>query len=232
MKYWKPIVMGSAVVAVALLSYAWLDRREASVSADEPEAVAQEESFLARLTAPFKTEKITLPAGTRIHIRLQDAISTKENSSGDRFNAVLNRPLAMEGKVLAPVGSDVIGRITQVEESGRVKGRASMTLVLQEVIVDGEDFELSTRPLTLVAQGTKKRDAAAIAGGAAVGAGIGAITGGRKGAGVGAGIGAGSGTGYVLATKGAPVKFGPETRFTFTLSEPLELPVASASGAE
>jgi hypothetical protein len=38
-------------------------------------------------------------------------------------------------------------------------------------------------------------------------------------------VGGGSGTGYVLATKGEPVAYGPETRFTFSLTEALDLPV-------
>ena len=84
--------------------------------------------------------------------------------------------------------------------------------------------------MTLVARSTRKKDATVIAGGAALGAAIGAIAGGGKGAAVGAGVGGGSGTGYVLATKGEPVEYGPETRFTFALSQPLDLPVYRKSG--
>jgi hypothetical protein len=100
-------------------------------------------------------------------------------------------------------------------------------MVLRRLTVEGEDYDLSTSPRTFVARSTKKKDAAVIAGSAAVGAAIGAIAGGGKGAAIGAGVGGGSGTGYVLATKGEPVAYGPETRITFSLSEPLALPVYS-----
>ena len=59
-----------------------------------------------------------------------------------------------------------------------------------------------------------------------------APAGGGKGAVIGAGVGGGAGTGYVLVTKGDEVDFGPETRFSFTLSESLKLPVYPTSGSE
>jgi hypothetical protein len=170
-------------------------------------------------------ETVTIPAGTRIPIRLDQGINTAKNSPGDDFTASLNGPIVIDGHVVAPSGSKVVGELTQVEESGRVEGRASLTMELREIVVDGEEYDLPTKPLTLVAPSTKKKDAAVIAGGAGVGAIIGAIAGGGKGAAIGAGVGGGSGTGYVLATKGKEVAYGPEARFTFTLAEPVEMPV-------
>ena len=56
-----------------------------------------------------------------------------------------------------------------------------------------------------------------------VGAVIGAIAGGAKGAGVGAATGGGAGTGVVLATKGKEIRYGPETRLNFTLTNSVEI---------
>ena len=170
-----------------------------------------------------------VPADTKIPIRLEQAISTERNSPGDSFTASLDAPLMVDGKVVAPSHSRVEGQIIQVKESGRVEGRASMTLVLRKLVVDNKEYDLDTLPITRVAQSTKKKDAAIIGGGAAAGAIIGALAGGGKGAAIGAGVGGGSGTGYVLATKGAPVAYGPEARFTFFLSKPVELPVYKQS---
>jgi hypothetical protein len=134
----------------------------------------------------------------------------------------------VEGKIVAPAGSKVKGQLTQVAESGRVEGRASLTMVLRELTVENENYDLSTKSLTLIAPNTHKKDAEIIGGGAALGAIVGAIAGGGKGAAIGAGVGGGSGTGYVLATKGKPVAYGPEARFTFTLTDPIELPILQA----
>ena len=72
----------------------------------------------------------------------------------------------------------------------------------------------------------KGRDAGVIAGGGGVGAAIGAITGGKKGAATGAIIGGAAGTAAVLATKGKEVEFDSETKLTFTLDKPVQLPKA------
>lgn len=226
MKHWKPIAAGSAIAAATVMSYALMNRAISSVEADG-QPVQQEQSFFSRI---FSRETTTVPAGTKIYIRLAHAIHSEQNSPGDPFEATLNGPLLIDGKVLAPSRSKVLGRLTDVQESGRVEGRARITMRLEKLIVEGEEYDLETEPKTRVARSTKKKDAAVIAGGAAVGALIGGIAGGGKGAAIGAGVGGGSGTGYVLATKGAPVAYGPEAQFTFTLSSPVELPVVRKIG--
>lgn len=228
MKHWKPIAAGAGVLAAGLLSYALMNREASPVSANDQ--IAPKRSFLPKLSSPLRPATATMPAGTKIHIRLVDAISTERNSTGDRFAATLDGPLMVEGKTLAPAGSQIVGQLLNVTESGRVKGRAQLTMTLQHLIVGDKEYSLDTNPVTLVARSTQKRDAAVIAGSTAVGAAIGAIAGGGKGAAIGAGVGGGSGTGVVLATKGAPVAYGPEARFTFTLENPLELPLYRRSG--
>jgi hypothetical protein len=199
MKHWKPILAAAAVCILALGSYAVVNYA----------------------TSP---PQITVPSGTRIQVRLDQGINSAKNSPGDQFTASLNDPLVIDGKLLAPSGSTVTGQLTQVKESGRIKGRASLTMVLRRLTVQDDDYNITTRPLTLVARSTKKRDALIIGGTAVLGTLVGAAAGGAKGAAIGLGIGGGSGTGFVLATKGREVVYGPEARFTFTLTEPLRLP--------
>ena len=73
--------------------------------------------------------------------------------------------------------------MVDVNESGRVKGRASIQLKLTDIVRKN-----ATRPchfhedvFRAVAEPTKKRDAAVIGGGVGLGAAIGAIAGGGKG---------------------------------------------------
>lgn len=219
----KNIFIASGVVAgVAMLAAFLTGRPGSTVSADSQQAPAK--SFFERITGS-RTQLVTVPAGTKIPIRLDQGISTEKNNSGDTFSATLDGPLTVNGKTLAPAGTRVEGLLTNVIEAGRVEGRASLTMVLRRMMVDQDDYTLSTQPLTLVARSTKKKDAKIIGGSAVAGAVIGAIAGGGKGAAIGAAAGGGSGTGYVLATKGDPVAYGPETRFTFVLTEAMDLPV-------
>src|SRR6266568_2529674 len=54
---------------------------------------------------------ITVPAGTPVTVRLQNAVSSASANSGDRFDAVLDAPLVVDGKTLAPAGANVVGKV-------------------------------------------------------------------------------------------------------------------------
>jgi hypothetical protein len=167
---------------------------------------------------------IVVPAGTKLRVVLRQAVSSDKSHAGDRFSASLAEPVIVDGKTVVEKGTEVAGRVVDATESGRVNGRASLKLRLTEIVGDGgKSISISTKPYTVIAQSTKKRDAAIIGGGAGVGAAIGAIAGGKKGAAIGAAVGGGSGTGAVLATKGKEVRFGPEHPLSFTLANALEI---------
>lgn len=226
MMNWKLMGTGAGIVAASALGWTLMDRGGEPAVSPDGTSVSENQSFFSQFAGP---EELTVPTETKILIRLEQGISTEKNSSGDTFTGSLAEPLIVEGKTVAPAQSKVIGKLTQVKESGRVEGLASLTMVLHTLEVNGEEYDIATMPLSRVARNTKKKDAKIIGGSAAAGAVIGAIAGGGKGAAIGAAVGGGSGTGYVLATKGEPVEFAPEARLTFYLSEPLELPVYQSS---
>jgi hypothetical protein len=218
-------------VAASVLIAALAALSAALIRLPDSSAPSGQTSLLASLTSALRPEVITVPSGTRLHIRLEEGISTRRNSSGDRFTASLDGPITVDGRTVAPSHSKVVGQLTQVKQSGRIKGRAAMTMVLRKLVVDGKEYDLKTAPVTLVAPRTWKRDAFMIAGPAVLGTLIGALAGGGKGAAIGAGAGGGAGTGWVLGTRGKPVAYGPEARFGFTLAAPLELPASRGKQA-
>jgi hypothetical protein len=185
----------------------------------------REKSVWSGLVSRFTEETVEVPEGTEIVVRLSEGVSSEKSMPGQRFRAELESPLTVEGRLLAPAGTAAWGELTEVDDGGKVKGRARLTLRLRELVVEGEEYDVSTEPLTIVAEKSVDDDLKVIGGSAAVGAAIGAITGGKKGAAVGAGAGAGAGTGYVLATRGEDVSFGPGARFAFVLTRTVELPV-------
>jgi hypothetical protein len=164
---------------------------------------------------------ITVPAGTRFQISLQQGVGSDTSDPGSVFSAVLAAPIAVDGKTVFEKGSAVTGRVTDVKKSGRVKGRASISLVLTSIVHDSKTVPITTQTYTGVAKPTKKRDVGIIGGAAGVGAAIGAITGGGKGAATGAAIGGAGGAGAVLLTRGKDIHYPPETRLSFALSNPV-----------
>lgn len=167
----------------------------------------------------------TVAEGTAIMVTLADSLSTDANKVGDSFTAHLSQPIVVNGKVVAEKGDRVTGHIAKLDEPGRVKGRARLELVLDDIRTSRDTRKLATEPFIAVAEDTHERDAAEVAGGAAVGAVIGAVTGGKKGAAIGAVIGGGTGTTAVLLTKGKQLKLEPETKVNFVLSRDVNLPV-------
>ena len=172
---------------------------------------------------PRPDPKITVPSGTSLRVVLQQGVGTDASAPGSQFAAVLADPIVVDGKTVLEKGSAVSGRVVDVKKSGRVKGRATLSLALTSVLHEGKYVPIETQTYVGVAKDNKKRDAAMIGGGAGVGAIIGAIAGGGKGAATGAAIGGGGGTGAVLATRGDDLHYPPESRLKFVLSKEVEL---------
>lgn len=214
-------VLHVLVLGILIASVAACSNTPSETSADSTAPDEKSGSFLDK----FKPEpKVMIPAGTRLHVALIDGVSSNQSSTGDEFTASLTEPVIVNGKTVLAKGTKVRGRVVDVNESGRVKGRASIQIKLTDIVRDNaRDVAISTKTYTGVAESTRKRDAAIIGGGAGIGAAIGAITGGGKGAAVGAAVGGGAGTGTVLATKGKEIHYGPETRLTFTLANAVEI---------
>ena len=164
----------------------------------------------------------TLAAGRPISIYTTSALSTKTNKAGDSFVGTLASAIVDKDWVIARKGATVEGVVSNSDPGGKVKGVASMTLVVKRMeLADGRKIELATSSFTKQARTTKKKDAMKIGGGAGVGALIGALAGGKKGAAIGAGVGAGAGTGVVLATRGDPATIPGESQLTFRLRSPV-----------
>jgi hypothetical protein len=164
---------------------------------------------------------VTVPAGSRLEVTLETAVASNTNSVEDPVRATLIAPLVVDGVTVAPRGSVLLGAITGVRESGRVRGRAELGMRFNRLQTEAVTYDIRTAPLQWTAEGTKGEDAAKIGIGAAAGAVIGGIAGGGKGAAVGSAIGAGGGSAVVLATRGEEIHLGAGTTLRVALTEPL-----------
>jgi hypothetical protein len=167
---------------------------------------------------PPRPEPITIAAGTPIRIRTQTELSTKSAKTGDSFTATLAEPIEIEGKVIAPRGTQVEGRVVDSDPGGRVKGVAIISVRLTQLRVGDRNVAIQTRAIARQAHATKRKDAAKVGIGAGIGAAIGAIAGGGEGAAIGAASGGAAGTGVVLATHGDPAVISAESPLTFKLT--------------
>jgi hypothetical protein len=193
----------------------------AAGASSAPEAAAPAGAAApARAAAPVVRE-VTLPAGTTLRLRLQSAIASDTSKVEDQVRAELTQAVTVDGATVLPAGTTVVGNVTDVERSGRVKGRARLAYRFNSLTHGGERYDIVSAPLSHEAEATKGEDATKIAVGAGAGAVVGALLGGGDGAAKGAAIGGAGGTGVVLATRGEEVKLGPGATVTTRLTAPL-----------
>lgn len=169
-------------------------------------------------------DRAMIPSGTVLSIRMIDSVDSQRDYVGQTFQASLDEPvLDPGGRTLVPRGADVVVKLVDDVQSGKIEGRTVLTLDIVSLRVNGREVDVDTTAITEQSGSRTARSGKVIGGTAALGAIIGAIAGGGRGAAIGAGAGAGAGTVAQVATKGQRVRIPSETRLTFTLQQPVRL---------
>ena len=170
-------------------------------------------------------KEVTLPAGTTLRLDLKSSVASDTSKVEDTVRAALRQAVVVDGQTVLPVGTELVGTVTDVARSGRVKGRARRLSLQQPASrlgalrhQDRDDLSRGrsrprrrTPPRSRSAPVQARRSArfSAAASGAAKGA----------------AIGGGAGTGAVLATRGDEVRRGPGADVTTRLTAPLTVRV-------
>ena len=170
---------------------------------------------------------LVIPAGTRVPLTLEQAISTKTAREGDPVYAATAFPFVVEDHIVIPAGTYIQGRIKRVQRGGHIKGRAELLIHFTSMIYPSgytvmlggsvENTPGADKTSMKDSEGTIRQDsekgkrAKDAAGGAGTGAVIGAVTGGGKGAGIGAGAGGLAGLAISMLSRGSDVRLEPGT---------------------
>lgn len=182
----------------------------------------------ARAAARARYSNVTIPSGTSLPLALTSALASDTSEVRDAVSAELTRSVTVGGREVLPAGTRVTGMVTAVDDSDRVKGRASIAFRFTSLRTGGDQYDVDAMPVSHLAPATKGEDATKIGIGAGAGAIIGGILGGKDGAAKGAAVGGGAGTGVVLATRGREVRLGPGADVTTTLEAPLTVRVRAS----
>jgi hypothetical protein len=176
--------------------------------------------------APAPTAKAAareIPAGSPIVIRMIDSVDSEVARVGQTFQASLDEAIVAGEQTLVPRGADVVVKLIDDKQAGKLTGSTELTLDLVSIKVDGREVDLKTQSVTQASESRTKDTAVKSGGGAALGAIIGAIAGGGRGAAIGAVTGAAAGGAVQVMTKGPKVKIPSETRLTFILENAVRL---------
>lgn len=175
------------------------------------------------VAAATSTEGDQIPAGTVVTIRMIDAVDSKTAQAGQTFRASVDEPIMAGDQTVVPRGADVVTKLVEVKEPGKIAGGGQLTLELVSINIDGDVVDVNSQSVTQAGESRKGQSAKVIGGTAALGAIIGALAAGGKGAAIGAVAGGGAGTAVQVLTKGTEVRIPSETRLTFTLDRAIPL---------
>jgi type IV secretion system protein VirB10 len=181
-------------------------------------------------------------SGTHLLLSMVNSVSTKQAAAGDRIYLQTAFPIVSNGQIVIPQGSWVTGTITQVKRPGRIKGRGSLQVRFDSLVLpngvsrsfradlgalDARNGGTLNREQSKVkGPGDKKSDAGEVvtttAEGAAIGTAVGAASG-HLGGGSVIGLGAGAAAGLigVLASRGPDATLDRGSTVEMVLDRPL-----------
>ena len=189
----------------------------------EPEPAPETEEEVEVREEP---RAVDVPAGTAFDVEFQDTIGSATSRTGDTFRVRVSRDVWLNGDVVIPGGSEMVGVVTEAAPLGRVGGRAKLGLRFTDLVLPSG----STVPVdaSLVQEGRNEtgRDAATIGGGAAAGAVLGRILNKKdrgKGSVIGAILGAAAGAVIASRTAGEEVTIPEGAVVSIKLDGPVEI---------
>jgi hypothetical protein len=184
---------------------------------------------------------ISLPAGTAVKVKLETALTTFSNKSGDPFSGRVTEAVMLDGKPVIPVGASVQGRVTQVSEPRRIAGKPTIAIFPETVVLpSGERYMLNATLVdTSVGHGTDVngegqfkgkghdgKDMIEIGMGTGGGMLVGGLIGGGKGVLIGGAVGATATVAHWLGKKNSAM-LPAGTELVMELSRPLEMTAAA-----
>jgi len=162
---------------------------------------------------------VTMPAGTILRIRIDDALSTAKNSIGDPFAGTLVEPVVMNGEEVLPARTRFKGHVTASVRSSRSQGRAVIGITLNCYELRGSQHPVMTVLDARTSDAHLRQNIELIGGAAGQDAFIGAVAGGGNGA----AIRKGGSTVGAHATGKRDVTIAADTVFSFVLKVPVPL---------
>lgn len=170
-------------------------------------------------------EEFAIEEGTKVPLRLRGSLTSKSAQVGDKVYLETAFPVLSEGRLVIPIGAEVIGVVSHVKRPGRKSGRGELAVRFETLVMpngvtrdlrapiggmDGNTrSELDRDEGIVKSEGGKGRDAKTIGKTTAAGASVGSVAGAATGN-WGKGVGIGAAGGAAAGVLGTMMQRGPE----------------------
>jgi hypothetical protein len=168
------------------------------------------------------TKHFTIPSGTEVYVRTIDSIDSETSHPNQNFKASLDKPIVVDNQTVIPRRSDVLLKVTEVEQAGKLKGTSQLKVQLDRLFIGKDSYPVASNTFEETGGSEGKKAARNVGIGAAVGGILGGVLGGKTGAIIGAGAGGGGGA---VITKPDQLRINSETQLMFKLDNPLDVTI-------
>jgi hypothetical protein len=153
---------------------------------------------------------VTIPAGTEVYVLTIDSIDSETSHPNQNFKASLDKPIVVDNQTIIPRRSDVLLKVTEVEQARKPKGTSQLKVQLDRLFIGKDSYQVASN--TFEEKGSSEGKKAARK--------VGGFFRGKKKALIGDGAGGGGGA---VVTKPDQLRINSETQLMFKLESPLEL---------
>ena len=101
--------------------------------------------YVAQPSAPPPTALgVTIPVDTPVTIRMIEAVNSQTARLGQTFRASIDEPIFVNGQSVIPRGADVLAKLVEDQQSGKIEGRTVLTLALVSISVNGQPVAVTS----------------------------------------------------------------------------------------
>src|SRR4030095_2890501 len=94
-----------------------------------------------------KFREVTVPAGTEISVKILNTLASNTSKVEDPVKGSVAKSVVVSEATAIPAGSELGGTVIEANESGRVKGKASIAIRFDRLTVRGEGLRIQTARL-------------------------------------------------------------------------------------
>jgi hypothetical protein len=134
------------VLAIVLANMSVCARAQIASPLIAPAVVSSDQTVASTLQS-----LVTIKRDTPVELMAYSEVSTADSTPGKRFKLLLNQPITVAGKIIAPKGSLAYGEVTSAQDSGGLGKSGRMTAKLLylklgdvEIPLEGETSEKGT----------------------------------------------------------------------------------------